>query len=177
MGVCNQLLFPKEQVLFAPNIAPEVNALLQSAVHAYDDTERAESLLWQAHELDPDQLEVYIALYKFYFYKYRLDEAQQVTEQALAHAARLGGFPADWQALTPDSANWSVFDGPERIYLYSLKALGFIRLRRMDFEGGEAILNKLTELDPQDCVGGSVLLELAAGLSETTTAIRRASDG
>jgi len=169
--MCNHLLFPKEQVLFGRNIPAPVNALLQQAVRAYDDTDRAEDLLRQAQRMDPEQLEVYIALYKFYFYKLRLEDAEGVTREALARAAGQGGFDADWQTLGPASANWFRVDGPERVYLYSLKALGFIRLRRMDFRGGEAILDKLAELDPQDQVGGSVLLELAAGLREVTDGI------
>jgi tetratricopeptide (TPR) repeat protein len=161
-----QVIIPDERVLFGKDIPPAVNALLQQAVKAYEDTERAETLLRQAQRMNPDQLEVYIALYKFYFYKLRLTEAEVVVREALARAARQGGFDADWRVLGPASAFWSQPDGPERVYLYSLKALGFIRLRLLDFGGGEAILNKLAELDPQDQVGGTVLLELAAGLRE-----------
>jgi tetratricopeptide (TPR) repeat protein len=169
--MCNQLLFPKEQILFGQNIPVPVNALLQQAVNAYDDTERAESLLREAQRMNPEQLEVYIALYKFYFYKLRLEEAESVARDALTRAAGQGGFDTDWRQLTHTSTDWSQCDGPARVYLYSLKALGFIRMRRMDFAGGEAILDKLAELDPQDQVGGSVLRELAAGLREVTDAV------
>lgn len=169
--MCNQLLFPKERILFGRNIPAPVNALLQQAVNAYGDTERAEDLLWQAQRMDPAQLEVYIALYKFYFYQYRLDEAESVAREALRRAAEAGGFAADWNALGLDSTDWTRSEGPERIYLYSLKALGFIRLRQLDFEGGEAILARLAALDPDDQVGGSVLLELAEGLREVVDAI------
>ena len=96
----------EERVLFARDIKPEVNACLQSAVACADDFERARELLYQARDMDPDQLEVYIALYKFLFYRGRLDEAEEVAEQALQRAAMRGGFFEDWQRLTSTSTDW-----------------------------------------------------------------------
>ncbi|MEJ2645705.1 MAG: hypothetical protein P8180_12380 [Gammaproteobacteria bacterium] len=166
-----RLLFPDEGVMFGRNIPAPVDALLQQAARAYDDSARAEALLWQARRMNPAQLEVYVALYKFYFYKRRLEEAEAVARDALDTAAGQGGFDPDWKSLARGAADWQRPDGPERVYLYTLKALGFIRLRRMDFTGGEAILDKLAELDPDDQVGGSVLRELASGLREVVDSV------
>lgn len=154
----------EERVLFARDITPEVNACLQSAVACADDFDRARELLYQARELDPDQLEVYIALYKFLFYRGHLDEAEQVAEEALQRAALRGGFHADWRQLTSTSSDWSQEDGPARTYLYSLKALAFISLRQGEHVQGCALLEKLQQLDPQDLVGGSVIRQLAEAL-------------
>ena len=51
----------------------------------------------------PEQRKVYFALYKFYFYKYRLDDAERV---ALEISARQGGFSAMRETLTPLSTQW-----------------------------------------------------------------------
>ncbi|ALG68290.1 hypothetical protein [Beggiatoa leptomitoformis] len=160
-------LFPDDTVLFGQNIPPEIDLLLQQAVKAYDNTEESEKLLWQAQALDPEQLEVYIALYKFYFYKYRLADAQRVAELSLEMCAKVGGFEADWTQLTINSADWSNPEGAERIYLYTLKALSFIRLRQLNLEGAEQVLTKLQELDPLDQVGSSVLRDVAASFTTT----------
>ncbi len=154
----------EERVLFGRDINPEVNACLQSAVACADDFERARALLYQARELDPDQLEVYVALYKFLFYRGRLDEAEKVALEALSTAARRGGFPSEPEQLTPDSTDWNIEDGPARTYLYSLKALAFIRLRQGKHEEGRVLLDLLQQLDPQDQVGGSVISQLAEAL-------------
>lgn len=154
----------EERVLFAQNIKPEVNACLQSAVACADDFERARGLLYQARVLDPDQLEVYVALYKFLFYRGQLDEAEHVAEEALQRAAQRGGFNSDWRQLTIASTDWAQVDGPARIYLYSIKALAFIRLRMGLHAQGRALLDKLQQLDPQDRVGGSVISQLAAAI-------------
>ncbi|MGD8591805.1 MAG: hypothetical protein PVF82_03180 [Gammaproteobacteria bacterium] len=158
--------FHEDRVMFGVNIPSHINAYLQKAVAAYDDSELAESLLWQAQQLDPNQLEVYVALYKFYFYKNRIDEAESVVMKALSQSAELGDFSADWNHLTPLSANWLGIENPQRLYLYALKALSFIRLRQSDVEGAENVLMKLRELDPTDQVGGSVLEQLAAAMKD-----------
>ena len=160
------LAFHEDRVLFGVNVPSEVNAFLQRAVAAYEDTPLAESLLWQAQQLDPTQLDVYVALYKFYFYKNRIREAEEVVLQSLRQSAEQGGFSADWNELTPSSTDWYSIANPQRLHLYALKALSFIRLRQDDVSGADSILEKLRELDPTDQVGGSVLQELAAAMRE-----------
>jgi hypothetical protein len=83
---------------------------------------------------------------------------------ALDAAARLGGFSVDWATLNADTADWTRHDSPAHFYLFSLKALAFIRLRRGDQAGCEQILEKLRELDRADTVGASVIGSIAAGL-------------
>jgi tetratricopeptide (TPR) repeat protein len=131
---------------------------------AYADTARAESLLERAQREAPDALPVYFSLYKFYFYKGKLDQAEKSARMALDAAARLGGFSVDWDALNADTVDWTRHDSPAHFYLFSLKALAFIRLRRGDQPGCEQILEKLRELDRADTVGASVIGSIAAGL-------------
>jgi hypothetical protein len=142
---------------------PEIDRRLRDAAAAYADTARAEGLLHEAQALDPDCLPVYFALYKFYFYKSRLADAERGARAALATAARLGRFPADWATLTPAAADWADVRGPAHFYLFSLKALAFIRLRRGAGDEARALLAKLAELDPRDSVGASVIGALVAG--------------
>lgn len=151
----------EERVVFAREIKPEVNACLQQAVASANDFEKARSFLYQARDLDPDQLEVYVALYKFCFYRGYLSEAQQVALDALEAAARRGEFDKRWLNLEVDTTDWTVEEGPARTYLYSLKALGFIRLRIGNMEGAKEVLKSLCKLDPDDRVGGSVIMSLA----------------
>lgn len=145
---------------------PAVAECLRQAAACYRDTARADALLRQALALDPDCLAVYFALYKFHFYRGLLAEAEQAARAALARAAHLGDFGAEWESLARSGTEWDAADGPRRFYLFSLKALAFIRLRRADAAGGRAILAKLAELDPFDRVGSSVIMELAHALDE-----------
>ncbi len=150
------------RAFYAGTLPAKASGLLDEAMSVYGDTARAESLLKQARDEAPEALPVYFSLYKFYFYKGRLKEAERSARQALETAARQGGFPSDFRLLAADTADWSRHDGPEHFYLFSLKALAFIRLRQGGKQECEAILEKLRELDKADTVGGSVIGSIAA---------------
>lgn len=143
-------------------LPPGVAEWLAQAVASYDNTERAEFLLCTAQALAPECLPLYFALYKFYFYKRMLPQAEEVALHALEIAARQGEFTSDWTRLDAHSADWRRVDAPQHFYLFTLKALAFIRLRLGQSEGSHALLAKLQELDPLDTVGGSVIRDLAA---------------
>jgi hypothetical protein len=83
----------------------------------------------------------------------------------LQAAAKACGFDANWQSLQPDSTGWSDCANPAHFYLFTLKALAFIRLRRGDQIESAAVLDKMTELDPADSVGASVIRSIAAGVA------------
>lgn len=154
----------EDRIVFGRNIPLEINACLQEAVACADDFERARKLFYSALDMQPDQLEVYIALYKFCFYKGHLNEAEQVVYDALKQSAKRGGFCDDYHQLDINSTDWSLHEGAARIYLYSLKALAFICLRKGDTEKAMQVLKKLQELDEYDKVGSSVIRDLAEAI-------------
>lgn len=151
--------------LYAGTVLPEIGQLLEEAMQQYHDPDHAEALLKKAHQLAPTALPVYFSWYKFLFYKGKLAEAERVVRSALDEAARQGNFPALWERLTPESADWLAHESPQHFYLFSLKALAFIRLRLGDQEECGKILEKLRLLDRSDTVGASVIGALASGIS------------
>ncbi len=152
----------EERVRFARGIGAETNACLQEAA-ASPQAQRAEALLNKAARLSPALLAVDVARYKFYFYRGQLEQAEQVVRDSLLKAAEQGGFAPDWRgARLPMQGRWES-ESAARYYLYGLKALAFIRLRRGDREQAAAILRSLGSLDPEDLVGGSVIHELLDG--------------
>ena len=159
------LSFEQERVYFAGTLEGPIGELLNAASLAWSETEKAEALLLEAHERAPTALPVYFSLYKFYFYKGELKRAEETICKALEIAALIGGFAVDWHANTLASAPWSQYDSPAHFYLFSLKALAFIRLRCGDQSTCSEILSKLFELDPADTVGGGVIATMAACIS------------
>lgn len=151
--------------LYAGTVLPEISQLLEEAMQSYHDGDHAEKLLKKAQQLAPSALPVYFSMYKFLFYKGKLAEAESVVRTALEEAARQGGFPAAWEQLTLESSNWLAHDSPQHFYLFSLKALAFIRLRQNDRDECDLILAKLRILDQADTVGASVIGDLASGSS------------
>ncbi len=144
----------------------DARLLMARAREVWDDVPAASAFLKRALDVDSNCLEAYVWLYKLYFYNRHLGEAEHYARLALSTAAALGHFGYDWRAATPASTDWNQDGGPQRAYLYTLKALAFIRLRQDDLEEGEAVLDKLSELDPDDQVGACVVRQLAERLRE-----------
>ncbi|MDO9424153.1 MAG: hypothetical protein Q7T40_08190 [Methylobacter sp.] len=160
--------FVEERVMFSPNMPAEVNNLLQAAVAASSvDQSRAESLFLQAQTLDSHCLQTYFALYKFYFFQKRLVDAERIVLAGLEESAKQGGFPNDYRRLVQSQPKWNLYANESTLfYLYTLKALAFIRLRQGFTTDAQLVLSHLQQLDPEDLSGASVIMDLAAGITE-----------
>jgi len=159
----------EQRVLFSPNISDAVDYLLQTAVAASSvDQIKAENLFLQAQALDKQCLQTYLALYKFYFFQKRLVDAEKIVLSALEESARQGSFPHDYHQLALDGGKkWNLYASETTLfYLYSLKALAFIKLRQGHEIEAQLILSHLRQLDPEDLIGASVIMDLAAGVSK-----------
>ena len=162
------LAFIEERVLFSPNIPAEVNNLLQAAVAAsLVNQSRAENLFIQAQTLDSHCLQTYFALYKFYFFQKRLLDAERIVLAGLEESAKQGGFPSDYRQLVQNRQHWNLYaNEPSLFYLYTLKALAFIKLRLGFTLDAQLVLSTLQQLDPEDRSGASVIMDLAAGVTD-----------
>lgn len=140
---------------------PSVLLDLQKASSSYHHDELAESHLLLAYAREPDHPAVHIALYRFYFYKNRLNEALEVARRCLAKTAADLGISADWRKVTPDNPVFSGVDksyaAAPRFYLFTLKGYAYLSMRLGNIQLGEELLEKLISLDPSDKLGGSVL--------------------
>jgi len=155
-----------DEVHFGFDLAPMINDSLQRAALMVASKKEALKALIEANSSAPEQLEVLIALYKFYFYQGEIEQAEDLVFQTLIKASLQGGFSHKWETLTIESTDWNTLRGPERIYLYSLKALAFIRLRQEDLRNAESILDVLEQLDPNDQVGAEVIRSLLYAIQE-----------
>jgi len=160
--------FVEERVLFSPHIPPEINNLLQAAVAASSvDQTQAENLFLQAQTLDSHCLQTYFALYKFYFFQKRLVDAERIVIAGLEEAARQGHFPSDYRRLVLNRQKWDLYANEITLfYLYTLKALAFIKLRQGDQINAQLVLSHLQQLDPKDLSGASVIMDLAMGVTD-----------
>lgn len=156
-----------ERVIFSPQMPPEINRLLQTAVPlTATNATQAEWLFLRAQTTDSHCLQTYFALYKFYFFHKRLVEAEYFALQGLEEAARQGGFPSDYRRLAREPEKWDLYANEIGLfYLYSLKALAFIKLRQELLIEARLILTQLKQLDPQDLSGASVIMDLAVGIN------------
>ena len=155
------LNFEQAELYFDEPLAPEIANLIVGASEKYG-SEEAESMLLRASFMAPQHLMVLVALYRYYFYQHRLEDALLVGESTLAVVGRRLEFPETWVHLNEANLGAGVMRsmGLVRFYLMVLKAAGYINLRLGRFEIGQAMLEKLVELDSNDRMGGKALLDV-----------------
>lgn len=149
-----ELYYQKEDSL-------EVQELIKQAGESYSHGE-AELPLLKAFLQAPDSLNVLIALNRFYYYQHRLAEALTTSQHALHLIANNLDFPDDWQLLNLESiksTNKKLISWV-RLYLFTLKSIGFLKMRMHDLDASKCIFEKLTLLDIEDRIGAKGLLEM-----------------
>jgi tetratricopeptide (TPR) repeat protein len=145
--------------LFGAGLPEAAERHLDQAARLYHRAELAEQHLREAQILAPDHAAVLIGLYRFFFYKGRLEEALDVACTCLGKAARDNNLAADWHCVRPGDADFSNFGASlPRFYLFTLKAYAYLQMRLGDTDEGHAAVQKLLELDPSDKVNAGVLL-------------------
>jgi hypothetical protein len=160
--VVNLFTGESSRALFGGDAPESVTRLLHAAAAAHADPVQAEALLWSARLSAPGCLAVYFAQYKFYFYRRRLEEAEQCARDGLRVAAGQARIGRHWREVQGGDADFSAV-GPARFWLFTLKALAFIRLRRGDRAEARALLAKAAQLDPADNLGAGVIASLEGG--------------
>ena len=153
--------FEQTELYFDEPVSPEVECLIAMAAANYGSDE-GELMLLRANFIAPQHLTVLVALYRYYFYQHRLEDALLVAESTLAVVGRRLEFPEVWINLREANVGEGVMRsmGLVRFYLMVLKATGYINLRLGNNETGQAMLEKLVELDSHDRMGGKALLEV-----------------
>jgi tetratricopeptide (TPR) repeat protein len=143
-----------------PDVAG-VKEMIATAAENYA-TGEAELPLLKAYFLAPESLNVLVALNRFYYYQHRLEDALYATLKAMAVIRPLIDFPDDWRDLQQSHINDAPADllTQVRLYLFTLKAIGFLNMRLNKLDMSQSIFEKLVGLDSKDRIGAKGLLEL-----------------
>ncbi len=155
------LQFDARELYFETEDSEDVQSLIRSASELYGSG-AAEMPLLQAYLRAPDSLNVLVALNRFYYYQHRLAEALLVAEKALTLIRRGLDFPEDWRRLDMNhiSAAPKELLTQIRLYLFTLKSIGFLHMRMHNLTLSRGIFEKLVALDERDRIGAKSLLEL-----------------
>jgi tetratricopeptide (TPR) repeat protein len=151
--------FEAQGLYFEQAETAEVKALLSSAAEQYG-TPEGELTLLRAYFLAPESLNVLVALNRFYYYQHRLQDSLLATEKALAVIRASIQFPEQWQDIQSEHLENAENLTPVRLYLFTLKAIGFLNMRLQRLTDSRAIFEKLVSLDNKDRIGAKALLDL-----------------
>lgn len=141
---------------------PDVAGVKELIATAAENYANGELFLLKAYFLAPESLNVLVALNRFYYYQHRLEEALAATAKALVVIRSSTAFPEDWRELQLSH----ITDAPVesltqiRLYLFTLKAVGFLNMRLDNLDLSQSVFEKLVELDSKDRIGARGLLEL-----------------
>jgi tetratricopeptide (TPR) repeat protein len=155
------LQFDARDLYFETEDSEDVQKLIRSASELYGSG-AAELPLLQAYLQAPESLNVLVALNRFYYYQHRLVEALLVAEKALTLIRRDLDFPEDWRQLEMKHISEAPTERLTRIrlYLFTLKSIGFLHLRMKNLALSRGIFERLVILDDKDRIGAKALLDL-----------------
>ncbi|MFH1871938.1 MAG: hypothetical protein ABIK82_09155 [Pseudomonadota bacterium] len=142
---------------------PEVEALIVQAAHDYGHV-TAEQYLLRAYFLAPEQLSVLVALYRYYFYQHRMEDALIVAERALDVTARRLNLVGGWRSIGHVALGEAVMRsmGLLRFHLLALKGSAVILLRLGRLDEARLRLAKIAEIDERDVLAVAPLLAVIA---------------
>lgn len=164
------LQFDAQDLYFEQEDSAEVQVLIKVAAELYGNGDPELPLL-QAYLRAPESLNVLVALNRFYYYQHRLEEALLISEKALRLILAGIEFPEDWQQLQMSHISEAPRQNMTRIrlYLFTLKSIGFLNMRLERLELSRGIFEKLVALDDRDRIGAKGLLELVERRLEVVT--------
>lgn len=149
-----------ERRYYGGDLPAEAERALHAVGLCWDDEQASEAQIQRALAIAPRHLAVHYGAYKFYYYRRRLDEALPHVEAWVDEAIRRNGLPSDWRAVSSSDADFTHFDSEPRVFLFSLRAMGWLLARLGRIEEGRAALAKVAALDPQDQIRARRLIAI-----------------
>jgi tetratricopeptide (TPR) repeat protein len=145
---------------YGGSLPAEAERALHAVGLCWDNDVAAEAHILHALALAPDHLAVHYGAYKFYYYKHRLPDALPHVEAWVAEAIHRNKLPSDWREVTRAHADFTHFDDDPRLFLFALRAMGWLLARLGRLEDGRAALEKVADLDPNDQMRARRLLSI-----------------
>lgn len=160
--VMDLLDFSGEHLYFDETIELETQECIDMAAENYGD-KSAEDLLLRAYFLEPEHPVVLVALYRFFYYQFRYQDALRIADRVLKLFSVRLELPHHWQEVTTQHIDNGAVTGMVdlRFFLLALKGAGYLELRLELFDSALERLKKVVELDAKDRLGAASLLEIA----------------
>ncbi|WP_428605918.1 hypothetical protein [Sedimenticola sp.] len=154
--------FEAGELYFDEPITEEVRQCLECAAEQYAEG-LAEQSLMRAYFLEPEHPMVLVALYRFFYYQHRLEEALLVAERVLSVFAERLDLPENWREITEMRIGGGVMISMAliRFYMLALKGAGYLEFRLGRYDSAIERLEKVAELDSRDRLGARSLLNIA----------------
>lgn len=135
-----------------------LDALLRQVGDAWSTPDQARSLIKRALRDYPDEEEVFVAAYRYYFYRNDLPSALGIAERCLIRIQHELGLPPDWRQLVSGNVDFADPDLPRHRYLlFALNAYAYLLARLGRNADADQAFAVVSRLDPADKVGAARL--------------------
>jgi tetratricopeptide (TPR) repeat protein len=157
----DMLDFESDGLYFDEPLDAEAKRCVDRAAENYGETSAEESLM-RAYFLEPEHPVVLVALYRYFYYQHRLEDALRVAQRVLHVFATRLALPENWRELTETRLGEGMQTSMTlvRFYLLALKGAGYLELRLGRYEIALARLEKVGQLDSKDRLGTQALLDV-----------------
>ncbi|MCA0994644.1 MULTISPECIES: hypothetical protein [Roseobacteraceae] len=136
--------------------------LLAGAEAPHSNPEEGAEVIAAALEAAPDDAEVRLAAYRFYYYTHDYAAARMQAHVLLGHVARRLNVSPDWREVRATDADFTAHEFAPGMFLQVLVAIGYCAARTGQRSEAEDVLAKAAELDPTDRFGGRWILDILA---------------
>lgn len=143
-----------------PTALPRIDhlSLLAGASNARSAPAQSARAIADALRSAPDEPEVRLAAYRFYFYAHDYVNALEQAQALLIMAARRMNIATDPVHVRPWDADFTAHDFAPGLYLQALIACGYCAARLGEMDRARGLLARAADLDPSDRFGGAWLL-------------------
>lgn len=157
--------FEVGELYFDEPLSDEARQCLDLAAEQYAEASAEQSLM-RAYFLEPEHPMVLVALYRYFYYQHRLEEALLVAERVLGVFAQRLDLPENWREINEMRIGSGVMISMVliRFYLLTLKAAGYLEFRLGRYDSAIERLEKVAEIDSRDRLGARSLLSIARGV-------------
>lgn len=133
------------------------------------DPEATEAAVLEALAMAPEDFDIRLGAYRFYFYSHRYADALIHCDRLIVHAARRLNVATDWRAVGPSDAPFGEIGFACGLFLQALIAWGYCHLRLGQEDLGREALAHAARLDPGDRFGAAAIVaHIDARAAQTT---------
>lgn len=146
-------------------VPDDVRTLLVLTAQNWDNPVAAEQYINQALARAEEYPDIWVAAYRYFYYKNNLAIALEMAENVLGKVKQLEHLPDTWEQLRPILIQRRQ-DPNIRLYLNTYAATGFILAKMGNLTGATEVTERMQQVDPADEFGGSIVLDFVPS-SET----------
>lgn len=140
-------------------VPEDIKKLLILAAQTWENTTESEKYMQAALANNVEHTDVFVAAYRFFYYKNNYSLALQTTTKLLDKIKETEKLPDDWESLKPVLINRKD-DTQIRLYLNAYAASGLVLAKLGKIEQAKEISAKVKEIDAQNDFGAGILWDI-----------------